>query len=125
MAQKILVVEDDSFLLGMITTKLTKSGYTTVSALNGEDAVKMADTEKPDLVILDLILPAMSGFDVLTKIRKSDALKKVPVIIFSNLYEDKDINKAKELGVNDYMIKSNFTLDELVEKINGMIKNPA
>lgn len=121
MPKKILIVEDDSFLQGLTASKLAKDGYAIVTASNGEDAVKMADAEKPDFILLDLVLPAMDGFEVLSKIRKNEALKKTPVIIFSNLAEEKDMQKAKELGANEYMVKSNFTLDELAAKIKAMI----
>jgi DNA-binding response OmpR family regulator len=122
MQKKILIVEDDSFLQGLTASKLSKDGYTILVAANGEDAVKIADTEKPDFILLDLVLPSMDGFEVLAKIRKNDALKKIPVIIFSNLAEEKDMLKAKDLGANEYMVKSNFTLDELAQKIKEMLK---
>jgi DNA-binding response OmpR family regulator len=122
MPKKILIVEDDSFLQGLTASKLSKDGYTILVAGNGEDAVKIADAEKPDFILLDLVLPAMDGFEVLAKIRKNDALKKIPVIIFSNLAEEKDMIKARDLGANEYMVKSNFTLDELAAKIKEMLK---
>lgn len=121
MSKKILIVEDDSFLQGLSAGKLSKEGFTVVTASTGEDAVKVADAEKPDFILLDLILPGMDGFAVLEKVRKNAALAKTPIIVFSNLPEDKDIIRAKELGATDYMIKSNFTLDELAEKIKSML----
>ncbi len=121
MAQKILIIEDDSFLQGLVATKLTKEGYEIVTAANGEEAVKVADEKKPDFILLDLVLPGMDGFEVLAKIRKNDSLKKTPIIVFSNLAEDKDMAKAKELGANEFMVKSNFTLDELAVKIKEIL----
>ncbi len=121
MAQKILIIEDDSFLQGLVATKLTKEGYEIVTAANGEEAVKVADEKKPDFILLDLVLPGMDGFEVLSKIRKNDSLKKTPIIVFSNLAEDKDMAKAKELGANEFMVKSNFTLDELAVKIKEIL----
>ncbi len=121
MANKILVIEDDSFLQGLVASKLAKEGYAVVTAASGEEAVKVADEQKPNLILLDLVLPGMDGFEVLTKIRKNEALKKTPVIVFSNLAEEKDMSRARDLGANDFMIKSNFTLDELAVKIKEML----
>ncbi len=121
MAKKILIIEDDSFLQGLVATKLTKEGYEIITAANGEEAVKVADEKKPDFILLDLVLPGMDGFEVLTKIRKNDNSKKTPIIVFSNLAEDKDMVKAKELGANEFMVKSNFTLDELAVKIKEIL----
>jgi two-component system alkaline phosphatase synthesis response regulator PhoP len=121
MAKKILIIEDDSFLQGLVATKLTKEGYEIMTAVNGEEAVKIADEKQPDFILLDLVLPGMDGFEVLTKIRKNDNSKKTPVIVFSNLAEDKDMVKAKELGANEFMVKSNFTLDELAVKIKEIL----
>jgi CheY-like chemotaxis protein len=121
MAKKILIVEDDTFLQGLTATKLSKEGYEVLTASNGEDAVKKVTTEVPDFVLLDLVLPGIDGFGILEQIRKNEKTKAIPVIIFSNLAEDKDIQRAKELGANEFMIKSNFTLDELAEKISQII----
>ncbi len=120
MDKKILITEDDTFLQGLVSSKLSKAGYKIVVANNGEEAVKMAMAEKPSLILLDLVLPGtMDGFAALQKIRETD--KKTPIIIFSNLAEEKDMAKGKELGANEYMVKSNFTLDELAAKIQTMI----
>jgi DNA-binding response OmpR family regulator len=120
MAKKILIVEDDTFLQGLAATKLSKEGYTVSVASNTDDAVKHID-DAPDFVLLDIMLPGTDGFDVLKKFRDNDKTKGTPIIIFSNLAEDKDIAKAKELGATDFMIKSNFTLDELADKIKSLI----
>ncbi len=121
MSKKILVVEDDSFLSGLEAKKLTMEGFEVSTAPDGETAVKLADQLKPDLILLDLILPGMDGFGVLEKVRKNEALKNVPILAFSNLSEEKDVAKAKELGAVDFMIKSNFTLDEVVAKVKEYI----
>lgn len=121
MAKKILIVEDDTFLQGLAATKLSREGYEVVTASNGDDAVRKLETETLDFVLLDLVLPGVDGFGILEKIRGNDKTKSLPVIIFSNLAEDKDIKHAKELGANEFMIKSNFTLDELAEKIAQLI----
>ncbi len=122
MAKKILIVEDDTFLQGLSTTKLTKEGFEVTPVGNGDDAAKAIDESAPDLVLLDLVLPGTDGYGVLKKIRENLKTRDIPVIVFSNLAQDEDIKKAKDLGANDFMIKSNFTLDELSEKIKEMLK---
>ena len=121
MAKNILIVEDDTFLQGLTATKLTKEGYTVGVASNVGDVDKYMATNKPDFVLLDLVLPGTDGYGILAQLRKDPKTATTPIIIFSNLAEDKDVIKAKELGATDFMIKSNFTLDELAEKINSLI----
>lgn len=121
MAKKILIVEDDTFLKGLSATKLGKDGFEVLTAGNAEEAEKALTENVPDFVLLDLVLPGTDGFGILKKIRENPKMANTPVIIFSNLAEDKDIAKAKELGANDFMIKSNFTLDELSDKIKQIL----
>ena len=120
--KKILIAEDDTFLQGLVSSKLGKSGFEVMVANNGKDAIKLSDENTPDIILLDLVMPGTDGFAALEKIRKSSATKKTPIIVFSNLAEAKDIERARELGANEFMIKSNFTLDELVDKINEFVK---
>ena len=121
MAKKILIVEDDTFLKGLSATKLGKEGFDVLTAGNETEAEKIIKENMPDFVLLDLVLPGSDGFEILKKIRENPKMANTPVIIFSNLAEDKDIAKAKELGANDFMIKSNFTLDELSDKIKQIL----
>jgi len=121
MAKKVLIIEDDTFLQGLVATKMAKEGYDISTAGDGESAVKTADEKVPDIILLDLILPNMDGFEVLAKVRKNESLKKTPVIVFSNLAEEKDMARALQLGANAYMVKSNFTLDELAEKVKDVL----
>lgn len=122
MAKTILIIEDDEFLLGLEASKLKKKGYEVITAGNGTDALKIVGGNvKFDLILLDLMLPDVDGFMVLEKIRDNKELLSIPVIVFSNLSEDKDVNRVKKLGVSDFMIKSNFTLDELGDKVKGLI----
>jgi len=118
---KICIVEDDTFLQGLLSTKLSTSGYEVMTVSDGNEAVKKIEEGKPSLVLLDLMLPGTSGFDILEDIRKNGDLKNLPVIVFSNLSEDVDISRAKELGATEFMIKSNFTLDELLEKVKSNV----
>jgi DNA-binding response OmpR family regulator len=121
MAKKILIVEDDTFLQGLASNKLSKEGFEVTTAPDGTEAVKLLATLTPDIILLDLVLPGIDGFGVLKQVRENEATKSIPVIVFSNLAQDEDIKKAKDLGANDFMIKSNFTLDELAEKIKGIL----
>jgi len=122
MAKTVFIVEDDSFLQGLEATKLKKEGYGILTAADGKEAIKVIENNAPiDLVLLDLMLPEVDGFEVLKRVRENSSIQKVPVIVFSNLSEEKDIKHAKELGVSEFMIKSNFNLDELAEKIKSLI----
>lgn len=120
--KKILIVEDDSFLQGLISRKLKGNGFDVFIALSATEGFKVLESGViPELILLDLLLPNIDGFEFLAKIRTNPMLKTVPVIVFSNLSEEKDILKAKALGITDFMIKSNFTLDELLEKIKSVL----
>ncbi len=115
--QKILIVEDDEFLRSLTAKRLEKEGYDLAVAIDGDSAVTTAEKEKPDLILLDLLLPGTNGFQALEKMRTIDGLGKTPVIVFSNLGQKEDIEKAKGLGANDFLIKANFTLDDVVAKV--------
>jgi DNA-binding response OmpR family regulator len=120
--QTILIIEDDNFLQGLEAKKLEKEGYTALTASNALEAYKIMDrTSSIDMVLLDLMLPEVDGFTILKKIREDKKIGEVPVIIFSNLSEEEDIQKATKLGISEFMVKSNFTLDELVKKIKLLI----
>jgi DNA-binding response OmpR family regulator len=122
MAKKILIVEDDLFLQGLEATKLKKDGYEIMTAVNSDEVFKVIDgANKPDMILLDLLLPGVDGFMILEKIRQNKDMLTVPVIVFSNLSEDKDVKRAQKLGISEFMVKSNFTLDELTKKIKDLI----
>ena len=122
MAKTIFIIEDDIFLQGLEATKLKKEGFDIQTAASGKEAsVIVGKKTKVDLILLDLMLPDMDGFEILKMIRTEQSLATTPVIIFSNLSEEKDIEKAKSMGVKDFMIKSNFNLDELTAKIKELI----
>ncbi len=122
MAKTILIIEDDNFLLGLEAKKLKEKGYDVLTAVNSVEAFEALSKKSPiDLVLLDLMLPDVDGFSVLKKMREDEATKSIPVVIFSNLYEEKDLKKATKLGISNFMIKSNFTLDELTQKIKILI----
>ena len=118
--KKILIVEDDAFLHNLLADKLEqlrKNGIEVYPTFSGKEALEKAKEVHPDVVLLDVVLPGMNGFEVLEALRKDPELKDVSVIILSNLNQDKDKERAKELGVTDYMVKANFMLEELVERI--------
>jgi two-component system, OmpR family, alkaline phosphatase synthesis response regulator PhoP len=120
--KRILIIEDDNFLQGLEASKLEKEGYKVITASSGEEAIKKINEPNIDVILLDLILPDFDGFEILKKIRVTEVLKNIPVIVFSNLSEETAIKKAKELGSTDFMVKSNFTLDELVKHIKTVLK---
>lgn len=122
MAKKILIVEDDNFLRNLLLKKLKSEIYTTFGAADATEAFKNLEVNKPDLVLLDLILPGVDGYEILRKVRQNEAVKNIPVIIFSNLSEEKDIKKAIDLGATDFMVKSDFALNDLIEKIKVILQ---
>ncbi len=122
MNKTILIIEDDNFLQGLEATKLKKENYEVLTASNSTEAFKMMGSKNEvSLVLLDLLLPESSGFEILKKIRDDKELKNLPVIVFSNLSEEKDMEQANKLGISGFMVKSNFTLDELVQRIKEVI----
>lgn len=121
MSKKILIIEDDSFLQNMASKKLKGIGYEVQTADNADEASKALESSTPSLVLLDLLLPGVDGFEVLAKIRANDKTKSIPVLVFSNLSEDQDIKRCKDLGVSGFIVKSTVTMDELVNKINSIL----
>ena len=119
--KKILVVEDDKFLRELIIQKLLKEGYEVLQAADGEEGVKKAKEGKPDLALLDIILPGIDGFEVLRQIRAGETNSHLPVVILSNVGQKEDIEKGMELGATDYLIKAHFTPGEIVEKIKAIL----
>lgn len=120
--KKILFIEDESALQKTFRVFVEQEGYQMISALDGESGFNLAKLEKPDLILLDLILPRLHGFDVLQKLKEDYETKAIPVIILTNLENSDDINKALELGAKTYLVKSNYTLSELVEKIKKALE---
>lgn len=115
-AKTLLIVEDDDVLLRTLYLVFHKSGFTIATATDGDTALKMVQRLKPDIVLLDLLLPKMNGFDFLKNLKAEPGLKSIPVIVLSNLGEE-NIQKAKDLGAMDYFIKSDTSLENLKEKV--------
>ena len=122
MAKTILIIEDDKFLRELIVRKLKDEKYQIVEASDGEEGLEKAKKEIPDLVLLDLILPGIDGFEVLSKIKEEHALSSVPVIILSNLGQREEVEKGLKMGAVDYLIKAHFTPGEIIEKIKTVLK---
>lgn len=120
--QKILIVEDDKFLRELIARKLTQENFDISEAVDGEEGLKKIKEEKPDLVLLDLILPGIDGFEVLAKVKDDPALASIPVIILSNLGQREDVEKGMNLGAVDYLVKAHFTPNEIIEKVKIALK---
>lgn len=114
---KILIVEDDSFVMDIYQTKLSQEGYTVIEARDGLEALERLEKEKPDLILLDIIMPRMDGMEVLKKIKEEKKFSDIPVILLTNLSQKEEINLGLGLGANDYLIKSHFTPSEVLEKI--------
>mgnify|MGYP001582734566 CR=1 FL=1 len=117
----LLIVEDDEVLLRALYLLFHKSKYTIASATDGESAIQMTRRLKPDLVLLDLLLPKINGFEVLRVIKADPVLKNIPVIVLSNLGDASDMEKAKTLGAVDYFIKASTNLSTLTEKVNNLL----
>jgi len=121
MAKKILIVEDYRFLREAIGKKLREDGFDVSEAVDGEEGLKKTKEEKPDLVLLDLVLPGIDGFDVLAKIKEDATLNDVKVIVLSNLGQKEEIERGMSLGANDYLVKANFTPREISEKAKKLL----
>lgn len=119
--KKILIVEDDFFLLQMYITKLIKAGYEVKSASDGNQALKKAKEFKPNLILLDLLIPLKNGFEVLEELKKDKDMQDIPVIILSNMSEREDVQKCLQLGAVNYLIKAHFVPSEVIAKIEKII----
>ena len=115
--KKILFIEDESALQTTFEEILSQEGYEMIPALDGETGLKMAKTKKPDLILLDLILPKVHGFDVLRQLKEDPETKEIPVIVLTNLEGIGDVDKAIGLGATTYLVKAQYTLEEVLEKI--------
>ncbi|MDA1337429.1 MAG: response regulator [bacterium] len=118
---KILIIEDDKFLRELIVQKVSGEGYEALAASDGTEGLKIAQEEKPSLILLDLILPGMDGFEILLQMKAMEEIKHIPVIILSNLGQKEDVDRAVELGAKDYMIKAHFTPGEITKKIKEVL----
>lgn len=119
---KVVIIEDDSYILDMYKIKFESSNFEVVSANNGAEGLKILKKKKPDIILLDIIMPKMDGFSVLKAIKNNIATAKIPVVLLTNLGQREDIEKGFELGAASYIIKAHFTPSEIVRKIREILK---
>ena len=119
--KKILIVEDDAGLSQVYRERLEIEGYRTVEAHNGEDALAMATKERPDLILLDVMMPKINGFDVLDILKNTPETMNIHVVMLSALADEDNIVKAERMGAEDYMVKSQVVIDDMINKIKEVI----
>lgn len=119
---KILIIEDDNFIVDMYTTKFELEGFNVVSAEDGQKGIEVAKRESPAIILLDILMPKMDGFAVLTELKKDDQVKNIPVILLTNLGQKEDIKKGYDLGAVGYLIKAHFMPSEVVDKIKKILE---
>lgn len=117
----VMWVEDDQFLSDLISRKLSAQGCKMLFAKTGEDALKVLEKEKPDIITLDLLLPGISGFDVLEKIKSDPKIKDIPVVILSNYSQNNEMERAKTLGAERFLVKASILLDDLVKELSSVL----
>ncbi len=118
----VFVIEDDRFLSSLLKARLEKDGFAVVQVFDGADALNVLKQAKPDLIVLDLILPKASGFEVLETISMNPLMNRIPVIVLSNLAQESDVLKAKQFGATEYFVKVKVSIDQLVNKIKSVLK---
>jgi CheY-like chemotaxis protein len=118
--KKILIVEDDNFVAEVYLAKLSEMGYETALAQNGEEGLAELKKGKVDLILLDILMPIMNGIEMLEEVKKNEEWKNIPVILLTNIGEKESIQKVREMGVKNYLIKSHFTPAEVIEKVESV-----
>lgn len=117
MAKKILLVEDEELMIDLLQKKLEKEGYEVYVARDGEEGLKEMKNLRPDLILLDIIMPKMGGFEVMEEMQKDEQLKEIPVIVISNSGQPVELDRAKKLGARDWLIKTEFDPQEVIDKV--------
>lgn len=125
LARRILLAEDDRFLRKAAEATLRRHGFAVLTAVDGEEALHLARTEAPDLVLLDLIMPKLQGFEVLRALKQDPATAPIPVIVLSNLGQEGDVHQAMEAGAVAYLIKAGMPLQDLVTKVENVLNAKA
>lgn len=118
---KILLVEDDTFLVEMYTTKFELEGFDVVTAEDGARGLELAKKDDPDIILLDILMPKMDGFEVLDALKKDSTTAKIPVVLLTNLGQKDDVKKGFEKGAVGYLIKAHFMPSEVVDKIKSIL----
>ncbi len=119
---KILLIEDDPFLLSMYATKFESENFKVIIAEDGEKGLKLAAREMPSIILLDILLPKMDGFEVLKELKNNKATGYIPVILLTNLSQKTEIEQGLSMGAEDYLIKAHFMPSEVVEKIKEVLR---
>ena len=119
--RRVLLAEDDRFLRKAAETPLKRQGYAVLATADGEEALRVARTDAPDLILLDLIMPKLNGFDVLRALKGDAATADIPVIILSNLGQDRDVQQAMEAGAAAYLVKADLSLQALVRRVEDAL----
>ena len=122
--QKILIIEDEHFIVSLLADHLKKEGFNFDIAGDAEIGLTKAKEQIPDLILLDLILPGIGGFEFLEKIKADEELKDIPVLILSNLGQKDEVDQGLKLGAVDFMVKAHFDLDEITEKVKSILSRP-
>lgn len=120
-SELILIIEDDKFLRELLIRKIENEGYNIKFVITGGDALRKIKEFAPQLVLLDLVLPGMSGFEILKRVKKDPEISKIPIIILSNRGDIEEVEKGLKLGADDYLIKAHFTPDEIIGKIKQVL----
>jgi len=120
--KQILLVEDDPFLIDIYTTKFKESGFSVEVASSGEQALQKAKELNPDLIVLDIVLPQMDGWEILKEIKNEKGLKDLKIIMLSNLGQKEEVEKGINLGAVSYLIKAHYTPSQVVEEIKKVLK---
>jgi len=121
-SNKILLIEDGSTLIEMYTLKFKQEGFSLMTVQDGLAGLEAAKSELPVVILLDVMMPKMDGFAVLTELKNDDRTKNIPVLLLSNLGQKSDIEKGKKLGANDYIVKASMTPTQVVEKVKLFLK---
>jgi len=121
--KKILLMEDEAALQKTLSDFLAASGYEVVQALDGEIGSRLAQTENPDLIIMDLIMPRKTGFEVLVDLKKDDKTKDIPILVLTNLEAITDVERALTAGADNYLVKANYALNDVLAKVKAVLKD--
>lgn len=119
--KKVMIVEDDEHISKVYEIKLAKEGIASILAVDGEEAVTKITSERPDVILLDLMIPKKDGFDVLAEIKKNPDTTNIPVIVLSNLGQQADQDRALALGANEYLVKVDYPIQEVVNRVKKYI----
>lgn len=121
MFKKILIIEDEEIILDLLSKKISQHGFEVKTARNGQEGLDLMLSDKPDLVLTDIVMPEKDGFTVIEEMKQTEALKNIPVIIISNSGQPVELDRAKSLGVSDWVIKTEFDPNEILEKIRKFL----